>query len=516
MVILSKVRALFLFGFLGLLIPTNCLSQDSDSFSFDSVKQIAKELSSKPYDAEPTKISGDWLKISYDDFRSIRYRAENALFKKSSPFEIQFFHPGFIFDRTVKFSTVDNGKANNVPFHTEWFNYEWGGKEVPKIPVNMRYSGFRVHYPLHSTAYKDELLVFLGASYFKFLGRGQKYGLSTRGLAIDTAADSGEEFPYFTDFWVVKGDPKSHELLVYALLDSPSVAGAYSFVFRPGANTYVDIKSVLYPRKTINKMGVAPLTSMFLYGENKTKDFDDFRPEVHDSDGLLLRTGSGEWIWRPLVNRQWVNLSLFLDNNPKGFGLLQRDRSFQNYQDIEAFYEERPSYWVEPLSDWGQGHIELVEIPTNSETNDNIVAYWVPKNTPKQGDVLEFAYRITAMSSDKKLHAKSRTVSSRIGSAERPGSTNPDKNARIFVLDFEGEELDFLSDSQPVEGNVWNSSGKVGNIISHKNRGTGGWRLTFDFYPEKGKHSDFRVFLKLGDTALTETWTYLWTPPLPQ
>ena len=484
------------------------------NFSFDKVIERAERLSKEPYDDNAQKISGEWLKISYDDQRNIRFRPQYAFLKGKSNFEVQFFHPGFIFDRTVGFNIVENDVATEVPFDSSWFHYEWGDKPVPPIPSNMHYAGFRVHYPLHSQEYKDEILVFLGASYFKFLGRKQKYGISARGLAIDTAEPRPEEFPLFRQFWMYRPTMESDTITVFAFMDSPSITGAYSFVLRPGTNSVVDVRAVLFPRKEIGKMGIAPLTSMFLYGENRTRNFDDFRPEVHDSDGLLLHTGGGEWVWRPLVNRERLNIAYYGDTNPLGFGLMQRDRNFENYQDLEAFYQERPSYWVEPIGQWGKGHLELVELPTNSETNDNIVAYWVPEKRPVPGERFEFSYRITSLLKDDKLSPRANAIATRFSSAQRPGSDDKEKLlGRLFVIDFAGRDFDYLDAAQPVEGVVWSSSGTINNVIAHKNDNTGGWRLTFDFFPEKGKtYADFRGYLKLGDKALTETWTYLWTP----
>ena len=221
------------------------------------------------------------------------------------------------------------------------------------------------------------MVTFLGASYFRGLAKGQKYGLSARGLAINTAEMIGEEFPIFKEFWLQKPKTKDKVITLYALLDSKSVSGAYRFEIIPGANTIMNIEAHLFPRENIQKIGIAPLTSMFLFGENNKNDFDDFRLEVHDSDGLLVHNGHGEWLWRPLDNSKKLRISSFVDNGVKGFGLLQRDRDLSNYQDFEANYQSRPSAWVEPLENWNDGYVQLVEIPSRQEIHDNIVAYWV-------------------------------------------------------------------------------------------------------------------------------------------
>ena len=251
-----------------------------------------------------------------------------------------------------------------------------------------------MHCPLNTRRYYDELVSFLGASYFRALGRHLKYGLSARGLAIDTAVETGEEFPIFREFWIVRPKRKDKTVTVYALLDSPSAAGIYTFVITPGESTVMDVDARIFPRKEINKLGIAPLTSMYLFGENTKNKFDDHRPEVHDSDGLLVLNGNGEWLWRPLDNSEYLRISAFVDENPKGFGLLQRDRNAAHYLDFEAHYEQRPSVWVEPLDDWGKGWVELVEIPSVQEIHDNVVAYWVPKDKPTPGQELRYRYRL--------------------------------------------------------------------------------------------------------------------------
>ena len=239
------------------------------------------------------------------------------------------------------------------------------------------------------------MIVFLGASYFRAVGKDEVFGLSARGLAIDTAESWGEEFPWFREFWLVTPAPNAKELTIYALLDSPSVTGAYKFVVAPGEPTTASVDSRLFPRKEIRKLGIAPLTSMFFHGEDTTRWFPDFRPEAHDSDGLLMHFATGEWIWRPLDNPRTLGVSGFQTENPKGFGLVQRDRDFDHYQDLETSAHRRPSAWIEPRQDWGAGRIETVSIPTNDDTNDNVVAYWVPEKPPRPGESGTYGYTMS-------------------------------------------------------------------------------------------------------------------------
>ena len=253
-------------------------------------------------------------------------------------------------------------------------------------------------------------MAFLGASYFRFLGRGQRYGLSARGLAIGGGRRLNEEFPYFREFWIETPDPNAETITIYALLDGESATGAFRFDLVPGQDTYLETSVTLFARKTIPTVGLAPLSSMFFVGKNDRRFSDDFRSELHDSDGLLMHTGAGEWIWRPLSNPLAPSVSAFMDRDPRGFGLLQRDRNFSDYQDLDLAYELRPSYWIEPRDNWGEGKVELLELPTGDETNDNIVVAWAPKDAIEAGKSLSYAYRITALTMDQALSPGGRTV----------------------------------------------------------------------------------------------------------
>jgi glucans biosynthesis protein len=317
---------------------------------------------------------------------------------------------------------------------------------------------------------------------------------------------SGEEFPRFTEFWVERPAPQARELRIYALLDSPRATGAYRFVLRPGVDTVLDVRVKLYLRQNVAKLGLAPLTSMYYFGENDRTGIEDFRPEVHDSDGLSVEAGTGEWIWRPLVNPSQLLVSAFHLTNPRGFGLLQRDRHFHNYQDLEARYDLRPSAWVTPTGDWGDGHVMLVEIPSDKEVNDNIVAFWVPDSVPKLGEPIEFAYKIYWTDDEPEPAAIGKNNATYIGD----GDKQPYKR---FVLDFDSDVLSKLPADADIEGVI--TVGDGGKLIgSHieKNAVTGGWRLGFQIDPPD-KPLELRVFLKDGKETLSETWSFLLAPP---
>jgi glucans biosynthesis protein len=479
-------------------------------FGFANIDKLARERAAKPYQDTSPKLPDAIANLSYDQFRDIRYRPADAIWRGQSMFEVQMFHRGFNFDKRVNLYEVSEAGVRPILYSTSMFDF--GKVNSPgQLPPETGFAGFRVHYPLHTPAYKDEVITFLGASYFRFLGRNQGYGLSARGLAVDTATEKGEEFPFFTDFWLVRPKADDRVLTIYALLDSKSIVGAYRFDLRPGTVTQVEVTNRLYPRHKIEKLGVAPLTSMFLFGENSGKRFDDFRPEVHDSDGLLVNNGAGEWLWRPLVNPTKAPIvSRFVDENPKGFGLAQRDRDFRNYQDNESRFERRPSYWVEPLGHWGKGSVELVELPTREEIHDNVVAYWVPAAPVDANRPLGYSYVLSAYSTSTRWPPGGKAIATRIGTAA-VGGYDEKSNARRVLIDFAGGDLDSLSAAQPVRAEVKANGADIDSVTVEQLPGTTTWRVAFRMTPKGDGAVDMRCGLTLYGEALTETWSYLWS-----
>ena len=480
---------------------------------FNSVVERARELAAKPY-AEPVQtLNGKLGDLTYEDFQKIRFRKEAALWQNQTLFEVQFFHPGFLYKSPVGINVLEDGKVSPLPFNKASFRYDGEGLEE-QVPDDLGYAGFRIQYPLNNPDYKDELAVFLGASYFRLLAQNQYYGLSARGLAVDTALPKGEEFPSFREFWLVKPTKEATSMVVFALLDSPSIAGAYKFVIKPGTRTVVDVNTELFPRESGHQIGIAPLTSMFLYGENSTRHFDDFRPEVHDSDGLLMHTGSDEWIWRPLTNPRQLNVSAFMDYDPKGFGLMQRDRDYNNYMDFETHYHQRPSLWVEPHGGgWGKGSVRLVEIPTDEEVNDNIVAFWVFDQKSSTDRPLQWAYRITSLNNLDLPNHMARVLRTRTGWGGIPGANPPQpRSVRRFMIDFQGGDLSTLHPEQPVKPEIQTTHGKIEDLVLHKLPGTDIWRLSFRLQETGELKADMRVYLTLRGKRLTETWSYLYEP----
>ena len=480
-------------------------------FGFAEVQQLAQQRASQPYQNRSPKLPNAIAKLDFDQYQDIRFKRNDALWRNQSLFEVQFFHRGFNFDRRVNISEVVDGQTKAVSYNPNWFDFGKVVRQPGKLPRDLGFAGFRVHYPLQSPNYKDELIVFLGASFFRVLGRNQDYGLTARGLALNTGSKNGEEFPWFTDFWLVRPtDPEQRVLTIYALLDSDSVAGAYRFDVRPGRITQVEVHSVLFPRKNIQKLGIAPMTSMYLYGEDPAgHHFNDYRPEVHDSDGLMMQTGIGEWLWRPLSNPHDLRINRFMDEHPHGFGLIQRDRDFSHYQDEDARFQRRPSYWIQPLGDWGRGGVELVEIPTDEDIHDNIAAYWVPEQPVEADKPLHFDWLMFAHGDSPQWPPGARVVATRTlapTSAEMQALGHSD--ARRVMIDYAGGDLDGLDGSQPLKALLTANGGQVQDVTVQKLAETGSWRVSFLVFPAHQHDTvDLHCYLQLYGESLTETWT---------
>lgn len=482
------------------------------AFDFDDVAKRASTLATQSYKAPPRELPKALKDLTYDEYRDIRFKPSRSIWRSQGlPFEVQLFHPGLYYDKPVRISEVVGGVPREIRFDPDLFDYG-NNKKLDRAALrNVGFAGFRVHFALNAPKYKDEVLVFQGASYFRALGRDQRYGLSARGLAIDTGLASGEEFPRFTEFWIERPDATAKELTIYALLDSESATGAYRFVLRPGNETVTLVKARIFLRKNVAKLGLAPLTSMFFFGENQPRTAArDYRPEVHDSDILLIQAGTGEWITRPLVNPRRLLVTSFALTNPMGFGLMQRDRLFESYQDLEARYELRPSAWVEPRGNWGKGRIELVQIPTPDETNDNIVAFWIPDEVPALRRPLDVEYRIRWQKNTDTKPPLAWIAQTRRGH----GYTREADPSIGFVIDFEGPALKDLPADAKIESVVTvDGNGQIVENHAYRNDVTGGFRLRLRVKQvDEKKPVEMRAFLRAGETTLTPTWSYILPP----
>ncbi len=489
----------------------------AEGFSYEGLRARARELATRAYVA-PASPSREILeKIDYDAHGKIRFKTDYALFADGpGRFPATFFHLGRYFTKPVRMHAVADGKAREILYRESYFDMP-ADSPARQLPQGAGFAGFRFQEARDGAKdwRKNDWVAFLGASYFRAIGADYQYGLSARGLAIDVARPTPpfqEEFPDFTHVWLEARADEPDAVRAYALLDSPSVVGAYAFVMRRGKGVVIDVDCEIHLRRPVARFGVAPLTSMYWYSETAKQTAIDWRPEVHDSDGLALWTGTGERIWRPLHNPTRTGVSAFADENPRGFGLIQRDREFDHYLD-GVNYERRPSVWVEPKSGWGAGAVELVEIPTDDEIHDNIGAFWVPKAPTAAGQVHAFSYRLHWLSDEPYPSPLARVVATRLGNGGQPGTARP-KGVRKFMIEFAGGDLGTVPYGVKPEVVLSASRGSFSYILVEPMPGErfGVWRAQFDLTAEGGDPIEMRAFLKLGDKVMSETWLYQYHP----
>jgi glucan biosynthesis protein len=471
-------------------------------FSTQTVIDMAEKLSQSPF-RPPTQAPDTLANMDYSTYRQINFQQRAAIWGDTpTQFAIQLFAPGFLYKKLVDIDIVENGRS--APIKVTESSFKVPRESIAKALAQVgKYAGFRLHFPLNTRDYKDEFVVFQGASYFRAVSKGQQYGLSARGLAIDVAQAQGEEHPIFTHFWIERPGKNQQSIVVHALLDSESVTGAYRFGIYPDDPSRMDVSAVLFPRRDIRHVGLAPLTSMFMHSPLVPTKTPDYRPAVHDSEALAIATGSGEHLWRPLNNPANLQISAFMDEHPKGFGLIQRHRDFAYYQDLEANYHKRPSAWIEPKGDWGKGQVELVEIPSDSESNDNIVVYWLPAGGLKKGERFDFAYRLIWPDDIDPMPEKVRVIRS-------AGGQKLFGDHREMVIDFSDIDPDSVDDIH-VDASI--SQGRIVETVLQANPETGGARLFVSFDTQGADVAELRVQLRKAGVALSETWLYRWLKP---
>ncbi|PSF06997.1 glucan biosynthesis protein G [Marinobacter halophilus] len=481
------------------------------AFEFQEVVDRARVLAGGKYEPPP-EVPGFLKDLGYQDYQAIRFNPEASLWREGgSRFQVMMVPPGNFHTHTVQLNEIDASGVRPIPFDKSAFSFP-NSELAKRIPANLGHAGFKLTYPLGEGTEQNQFLVFAGASYFRGVAEGNRFGLSARGIAINTGLPSGEEFPSFVEFWLERPGAGSDQMSVFGLLGGPSVSGAYRFDIQPGPTTRIDVTAELFFRTTVQQPGIAPLTSMFYYGENTRRPVGEWRPQVHDSDGLLIHDqGTGEWLWRPLVNPSRLSLSYLQVNRLGGFGLIQRDTAFHEFEDAEARYELRPSVWISPQQGWSEGEVVLVEIPTNSETNDNIVAFWQPGEGSSAGAHHQFAYTLSIGGRDVADQPLGRTVKTFVGDGDRIGGGDAE-NAYRIIVDFAGGPLDSLKPDAAVISNLTEGSGSSGvEIISHYVEfieAGNKWRLSTLVRPGKGENPVLRGQLLLDDEPLTEVWTY--------
>lgn len=490
-----------------LALITHAPATFAADFGFEQVIAKAKTLAGQPYKA-PKAVPKFLQDLDYSTYQQIRFKPDQALWRAAdSRFQVMLVSPGLYYKHAVKINIIDAKGVHPLGYDKDDFDFP-SRKFAQQVPDDLGYAGFKLTYPLRGPHIANQFLVFAGASYFRGVGRNNAFGLSARGITIDTGLPSGEQFPAFTEYWLVRPSAKARAMKFYALLDGKSLTGAYQFVVYPGSPTRLMVKAVLFPRHAIKQIGVAPLTSMFFYGSNTARPSGEWRPQVHDSDGLLIHNGNGEWLWRPLIDPRNLKLDYFAANNVHGFGLMQRETHFRNYQDAGANYQARPSAWVKPDKGWGKGHVVLVEIPTPNETNDNIVAFWTPEKPVEAGQRLAFGYSLALGAPDIAGESMAHAQQTFVGRGDVIGGGDV-RGAYRIIVDFQGGPLDKLSPNVPVTGVVTGENGTqvIGHFVEYV-PDLKQWRLSILAKPEAGKAMDLRAFLKRGDKTLSETWSY--------
>jgi glucans biosynthesis protein len=477
-------------------------------FSEDAVRAMARSLAAQPYAPAPVDLPPALAALDYDAYRDLRFSPAKAIWRDLGlPFQLQMFHRGWLHRDQVQVFEVVDGQESPILYSPDLFSV--GRNRLGPLSPDLGFAGFRIHTPMAVPGRFDEVAAFLGASYFRAVSRGTSYGLSARGLAVG-AGEDGEEFPVFRSFWIERPAPDASALVVHALLDSVSIAGAYRFVITPGEPTGFDVTASLFPRTKVANAGIAPLTSMYLFGDEEARRFDDFRPQVHDSDGLLIANGQGERLWRPLTNPMAVETSAFQDPAPAGFGLMQRARAFSAYQDLEARYDLRPSLWVQPVAGFGQGDVRLSELPARNETEDNVVACWRPGQSLAAGIERRFAYRLAWGRRPAPAEPRATVGFWRIGQAApwRTAAAIAAAPARRRVV------IDFTSapdmPANAVQADVTASAGGVSHVVVEANRAVQGFRVSFEFEPGAATVSELRAALFGDAQPISEVWTHRW------
>ncbi|MEO1314213.1 MAG: glucan biosynthesis protein [Pseudomonadota bacterium] len=488
-----------------------------EPFSFETLKTMMEERATRP-DTPPAPLENFLADLDYDGYRNIRFRGTRARWGGIPvAFQIHAFHPGWLYQEPVRLHEVADGRAQEMTFSTEDFRYDHElAAKVPDNAVLPGIAGVKINHPLNRADLFDELITFVGASYFRALGRENSYGLSARGLAIDTWLDGPEEFPRFSEFWLERPEPGQQHLVLYAALDGASVTGAYRFEIHPGADTVIEVDANLYFRKDIRQLGIAPLTSMFLYSHYSARDFNDYRPQVHDSDAVMIERPDGDVLLRPLNNPPYVAGSYFAEPAMRSFGLLQRARDYEDFQDAGARYHDRPSVMIEPVSEWGPGAVRLVEIPADLEIDDNMVLFWVPDEAPKAGESRTYRYRMHwgALGPDPEA-ALAWISGTRAGHGGASGVPVTNPNLRKFVIDFEGGLLGASPEDAEFETVVTASAGEVVRAVLFKVPPEEGvtttWRLVIDIDGGTEPMIELSAHVAGFGRKLTEIWLFQWT-----
>jgi len=492
-----------------LLLVIVISSRQRETVGFDEVAAAALKMAQEDYLTASPALPRSLRELTADQYKLIRWNDEKTLWRKEGlPFQVRFFHPGHIYDRQIDIYEVNKQGTQKKTYSRQAFEFDPRLEGLKFFNV-IGYAGFRLMYPINRPEQLDEVLRFLGGSDFQAIAKGLVLGARSRALVIDPG-DTGKpaEEPVFTSFWLRRPDTFSSQFTLLALLESRSVTGAYSFEVEPGEETKVRVRARLYFRRKVDQVGFAPLISMFWFGENTSNTFGDFRPEVHKSDGLLFQTDSGEWIWRPL---SWIassRVNVFANAGPKGYGLMQRDRDFSHYQDLNSLFHQMPSVWVQPVKGFNQGAVSLIQQPTHNDQSDNVMAYWSPKTSPRPLEPVEIEYVLRWMTYSPELPPVGRCVSTRV-------DLQDEANRREIFLDFAGGPLDKVKQGEMPTPEVLSPNGAatISNVKIERNEFGKSWRVSFlAERNEEKKPIELRCRVLVNGAPASETWTYTWNP----
>lgn len=484
--------------------PANASSAGGASaFSEEWLREKAGELARKKFALPALELPDQLQDLTSEQYQAIRHKNEASIWRDDGlSHQLQLLHAGFLYKVPVEIHLVENDVAYPVPYDPSQFAFNAPSFEPP-ADSRSGFSGFLARASIHNADRMHEFLRFQGASYFHSLATGQIYGASARGLSVNTAQSSGEEFPVFRAFWIRKPAPGDQRLVIHALLDGQSVTGAYKFIAEPGQPTIIHVECTLFPRRPLDHVGIAPLTSMYFYGAADQTRMSDYRPAVHNSDCLSIWNGAGDWLLRPLNNPDRLQYSAFGDRNPKGFGLLQRQRNFSAYQDVDGRFGDRPSIWVEPQGDWGEGAVDLIELPSQSQIYDNVVAFWRPRNALAENAAHSFRYRLYWGWEPPIRSTKAQIVQTLTG--------GHDNETRQYVIDFVRGSSCADCNVQQLTPEIRKSEGEISDIVLQENQAIGGPRVRFTFRPQGAEQSDLRCELKLNGRSVSEIWVNRWT-----
>lgn len=479
-------------------------SRRQEDFSFRKVSERAELMAREGYLSAVPALPKKLRQLDEEQYKSIRWRDERTLWRREGlPFQVRFIHPGYTFDRKVDIEDLNEQRP--LRYSPAFFDFGKSGIVAEELPDWVGYAGFRLMHPFNKPDVLDEMVSFVGGSDFRAVARDLVYGTLARAIVIDPAENSGET-PVFTRFWLKRPDTFSSTFTVYALLESGSVTGAYQFEIEGGAETRIHVRATLYFRRIVQQVGYAPLISMFWFGENTSNTFGDFRPEVHKADGLLMQRSNDEWVWHPLAWSATQQVNVFSDPAFKGFGLFQRDRDFNHYQDLNALFHKMPSVWVEPIKGFENGTVCLVQQPTKDETLNNVAAFWSPKVSPTPLKPVEIEYVLRWMTDSSSLPPLGRCLSTRVDFQQ-------EENRREFFLDFGGGPLDRLKAGEQPTADVSSPTGAtVSDVKIERNDFNRTWRISFVVNTdEKTKPTEILARLTANGVPLTETWSYTWT-----